>query len=146
PISSTQDTAGPMGRTVKDVAILLGAMAGTDVADAVTKESEGKTYPDYTQFLDANALQGKRIGIDKKPQGDNQYMLALIKKTIELLKQQGAEIIEIEYFDKISKLGDAEFDVMKYEFKDGLNKYLATANAKVKTLAEVIAFNKTDED
>ena len=61
-------------------------------------------------------------------------MLALIKKAIDLLKQQGAEIIEIEYFDKISKLGDAEFDVMKYEFKDGLNKYLATANAKVKTL------------
>jgi amidase len=91
-------------------------------------------------------LKGKRIGIDKKPQGDNQYMHALIKKTVDLLKQQGAEIIEIEYFDKISKLGDAEFDVMKYEFKDGLNKYLATANAKVKTLTEVIAFNKTNED
>jgi len=146
PISSTQDTAGPMGRTVKDVAILLGAMAGSDDADAVTKESEGKTDPDYTKFLDANGLKGKRIGIDKKPQGDNQYMHALIKKAVELLKQQGAEIIEIEYFDKISKLGDAEFDVMKYEFKDGLNKYLATANAKVKTLTEVIAFNKTNED
>jgi len=146
PISSTQDTAGPMGRTVKDVAILLGAMTGADTADAITKESEGKTYPDYTKFLDANGLKGKRIGIDKKPQGDNQYMHALIKKAVELLKQQGAEIIEIEYFDKISKLGDAEFDVMKYEFKDGLNKYLATANAKVKTLTEVIAFNKTNED
>jgi len=146
PISSTQDTAGPMGRTVKDVAILLGAMAGTDAADAITKESEGKIFPDYTKFLDASGLKGKRIGIDKKPQGDNQYMLALIKKAVELLKQQGAEIIEIEYFDKISKLGDAEFDVMKYEFKDGLNKYLATANAKAKTLTEVISFNKTNED
>ncbi|HMK18826.1 MAG TPA: amidase [Chitinophagaceae bacterium] len=146
PISSTQDTAGPMGRTVKDVAILLGAMAGADAADAITKESEGKTFPDYTKFLDANGLKGKRIGIDKKPQGNNQYMLALIKKAVDLLKQQGAEIIEIEYFDKVSKLGDAEFDVMKYEFKDGLNKYLATANAKVKTLTEVIAFNKTNED
>jgi len=146
PISSTQDTAGPMGRTVKDVAILLGAMTGADVADAITKESEDKTYTDYTKFLDANGLKGKRIGIDKKPQGDNQYMRALIKKTVDLLKQLGAEIIEIEYFDKISKLGDAEFDVMKYEFKDGLNKYLATANSKVKTLTEVIAFNKTNED
>ena len=146
PISSTQDTAGPMGRTVKDVAILLGAMAGTDAADAITKESEGKIFPDYTKFLDASGLKGKRIGIDKKPQGDNQYMLALIKKAVELLKQQGAEIIEIEYVDKISKLGDAEFDVMKYEFKDGLNKYLATANAKAKTLTEVISFNKTNED
>jgi amidase len=73
-------------------------------------------------------------------------MHALIKKAVELLKLQGAEIIEIEYFDKMSKLGDAEFDVMKYEFKDGLNKYLATANAKVKTLQEVIAFNKTNEN
>ncbi len=146
PISSTQDTAGPMGRTVKDVAILLGAMIGADDADAVTKESDGKNYPDYTKFLDANGLRGKRIGIDKKPQGDNQYMHALIKKAVELLKLQGAEIIEIEYFDKMSKLGDAEFDVMKYEFKDGLNKYLATANAKVKTLTEVIAFNNTNED
>jgi amidase len=146
PISSTQDTAGPMGRTVRDVAILLGAMTGVDDADAVTKESNGKTHPDYTKFLDANGLKGKRIGIDKKPQGNNQYMLALIKKAVELLKQQGAEIIEIEYFDKISKLGDAEFEVMKYEFKDGLNKYLATANAKVKTLTDVIAFNKANED
>jgi amidase len=105
PISSTQDTAGPMGRTVKDVAILLGAMTGTDAADAITKESEGKTYPDYTKFLDANGLKGKRIGIDKKPQGDNQYMHALIKKTVDLLKQQGAEIIEIEYFDKDQQAG-----------------------------------------
>jgi amidase len=68
PISSTQDTAGPMGRTVKDVAILLGAMTGIDDTDAITKESEGKTHPDYTKFLDANGLKGKRIGIDKKPQ------------------------------------------------------------------------------
>src|SRR5215203_69280 len=146
PISSTQDTAGPMGRTVKDVAILLGIMTGMDDADALTKESKDKAYPDYTKFLDANGLKGKRIGVDKKPQGDNQYMLALIKNGVQILKQQGAEIIEIEYFDKINKLGDAEFDVMKYEFKEGLNKYLATANAKVKTLTEVIAFNKTNED
>jgi amidase len=146
PISSTQDTAGPMGRTVKDVAILLGAMTGFDDADAVTKESDGKTHTDYTKFLDANGLKGKRIGIDKKPQGDNQYMHALIKKAVELLKQQGAEIIEIEYFDKINKLGDAEFEVMKYEFKVGVNKYLSAANAKVKTLKDVIDFNKTNED
>ena len=146
PISATQDTAGPMGRTVKDVAILLGAMTGIDAADAITKESDGKMYPDYAKFLDANGLRGKRIGVDKKPQGDNQFMHVLIKKAIDMLKQQGAEIIEIEYFDKISKLGDAEFELMKYEFKDGLNKYLATANAKVKTLKDVIDFNKTNED
>jgi amidase len=146
PISATQDTAGPMGRTVKDVAILLGAMTGNDTADAITKESEGKAVTDYTKFLDANGLKGKRIGIDKKPQGDNQYMHVLIKKAIDVLKQQGAEIVEIEYFDAIGKLGDAEFEVMQYEFKDGLNKYLAASNAKVKTLADVITFNKSNED
>jgi amidase len=146
PISATQDTAGPMARTVKDVAILLGVMTGADTADAVTKESNGKTFSDYTKFLDANGLKGKRIGIDKKPQGDNQYMHELIKKAIELMKQQGAEIVEIEYNDKIGKLGDAEFLVLQYEFKDGLNKYLSSANANMKTLADVIAFNKKNED
>jgi len=146
PISATQDTAGPMARTVKDVAILLNAMVGIDAGDAITKESGEKSYADYTQFLDANALKGKRIGVDKKPQGTNQYMLALSKKAIDILRQQGAEIVEIDYMEAINKLGDAEFDLMKYEFKDGLNKYLATANAKVKTLKEVIEFNKTNED
>lgn len=146
PISATQDTAGPMGRTVKDVAILLGAMTGIDDADAVTKESQGKMLTDYTKFLDANALKGKRIGIDKKPQGNNQYMHVLIKKATELLQQQGATIIEIEYFDKINKLGDDEFGVLLYEFKDGLNKYLAAGNAKMKSLKDVIEFNKQNED
>jgi amidase len=146
PISATQDTAGPMGRTVKDVAILLGAMSGMDEADAVTKESEGKAHPDYTKFLDANALKGKRIGVEKKTQGNNQYMHTLQQKTIDLLRQQGAEIIEIEYVDEINKLGDAEFVLMQYEFKDGVNKYLSNANAKMKTLTDVVLFNKQNED
>jgi amidase len=146
PISSTQDTAGPMGRTVKDVAILLGAMTGIDETDPITKESDGKAQADYTKFLDANALKGKRIGVEKKTQGDNQYMHALQQKALDLMKQQGAEIVEIEYLEKISKLGDAEFAVMQYEFKEGVNKYLATANAPMKTLADVIAFNKKNED
>ncbi|MBS1597904.1 MAG: amidase [Bacteroidetes bacterium] len=146
PISATQDTAGPMGRTVKDVALLLNGMIGVDPADEKTKESEGKAQTDYSKFLDANALKGKRIGVEKKPQGDNQYVHALQKKALDLLKQQGAEIIEIEYLEKIDKLGKAEFLVLQYEFKDGLNKYLSTANAKVKTLADVIDFNLKNED
>ena len=146
PISATQDTAGPMGRSVKDVAILLGAMAGIDEKDAVTKESEGKAKPDYTKFLDPNGLKGKRIGIEKKPQGDNQYLNALQQKAIDLMKQQGTEIVEVEYLDKINKLGGDEFLVLQYEFKDGLNKYLSTANATLKTLTDVIEFNKKNED
>ncbi|SHM66312.1 amidase [Flavobacterium xinjiangense] len=146
PISKTQDTAGPMARTVTDAAILLGAMSAIDQDDAVTLESKGKAQKDYTTFLDVNALKGKRIGIEKKPQGNNKYINALLEDAINVLKKQGAVIIEIDYLDKINTLGQAEFDVLQYEFKDGLNKYLATANAKVKTLKEVIAFNKSNED
>lgn len=146
PISHTQDTAGPMARTVTDVAILLGILAGADEADAVTNNLNAKAQNDYTKFLDKNALKGKRIGVEKKPQGDNHFMHNLQKKILDLLVQQGASIIEIEYLDKINKLGEAEFELMQYEFKAGLNKYLSLSKAPVKTLAEVIAFNKKNED
>jgi amidase len=146
PISKTQDTAGPMARTVKDAAILLGVLAGIDSKDAITNESKGKSHTDYTQFLDLNALKGKRIGIEKKPQGQNKYINELLDKAIADLKQKGATIIEIDYVEKINALGEAEFEVLQYEFKDGLNDYLATANAKVKSLKEVIDFNIANED
>ncbi|MES2806362.1 MAG: amidase [Bacteroidota bacterium] len=146
PISKTQDTAGPMARTVTDAAILLGAIAAVDQDDAVTLESKGKAQKDYTTFLDVNALKGKRIGIEKKPQGSNKYINALLDDAIKLLKKQGAVIIEIDYLDKINAFGQAEFEILQYEFKDGLNNYLATANAKVKNLKEVIDFNTANED
>lgn len=146
PISKTQDTAGPMARTVKDAAILLGVLSGIDDNDSITNESKGKSYADYTQFLDLNAIKGKRIGIEKKPQGNNQRINNLLKKSIDLLRENGAIIIEIDYIDKIYALGEAEFEVLQYEFKDGLNKYLASGNAKVKTLKEVIYFNNANED
>jgi amidase len=146
PISHTQDTAGPMARTVKDAAILLGVLAGIDSKDPVTNESQGKGETDYTKFLDAKALQGKRIGVERKPQGQNQFMHALQNKAIDLIKKQGATVIEIDYLDKINELGSAEFEAMQYEFKAGVNKYLATSNAKVKTLKEVIDFNSVNED
>ncbi|MEJ8817968.1 amidase [Lacibacter sp. H407] len=145
PISATQDTAGPLARTVKDAAILLGALTGVDANDAITKESEGKAATDYTKFLDANALKGKRLGVEKKKY-ENQFLNRLQENAIALMKQQGAEIIELEYLDKLNALGDAEYELMKFEFKDGLNKYLSTANANVKTIADVIAFNKASED
>jgi amidase len=146
PISKTQDTAGPMARTVKDAAILLGVLSGIDTKDLITNESKGKSFTDYTQFLDLNALNGKRIGIEKKPQGNNKYINVLLENAIEVLKQNGATIIEIDYIDKINALGEAEFEVLQYEFKDGLNHYLSTANAKVKSLKDVIDFNVANED
>lgn len=146
PISSTQDTAGPMARTVTDAAILLGAMTGVDYKDSVTLESNGKAYSDYTTFLDLDALNGKRIGVERKPQGKNQFMHKLQQEAIDLLKSKGATIIEIDYLDEIGKLGESEFEVMQFEFKAGLNKYLSSSNAKVKSLKEVIDFNTANED
>jgi len=146
PISKTQDTAGPMARTVTDAAILLGAIAAIDESDPVTIESKGKAQKDYTSFLNVNALKGKRIGIEKKPQGNNKYINTLLEEAVNLLKKQGATIVEIEYLDKINSSGQAEFEVLQYEFKEGLNSYLATANAKVKNLNEVIEFNTANED
>jgi len=146
PISKTQDTAGPMARTVKDAAILLGVLSGIDDKDSITNESKGKSFSDYTQFLDSNALKGKRIGIEKKPQGNNKYINVLLKNAIAVLKQNGATIIEIDYINKIDALGEAEFEVLQYEFKDGLNHYLSKGSAKVKTLKEVIDFNVANED
>ncbi|MEP7318820.1 MAG: amidase [Panacibacter sp.] len=145
PISKTQDTAGPMARTVKDAAILLGALTGIDTDDAVTNESNGKAEKDYTKFLDAAGLKGKRIGIEKKFLEGHEGVVALYKNAIELLKQQGAIIVEVELLKATSEAGSGEFAVLQYEFKDGINKYLSTANAKVKTLADVIAFNKQNE-
>ena len=146
PISKTQDTAGPMARTVSDAAILLGIIAGIDNADPVTLESKGKFKIDYTTFLDSNALKGKRIGIEKKPQGNNKYINMLLADAIQLLKKQGATIVDIDYVDKINASGQAEFEVLQYEFKEGLNSYLATANAKVKNLNEVIEYNTANAD
>ncbi|MFT4154059.1 amidase [Parafilimonas sp.] len=145
PISATQDTAGPMARTVKDAAILLGALTGVDEEDIVTKNSTGKAQKDYTVCLNANALQGKRIGIEKAFLEGNKQVVDVYKAAIDILKQQGATVVEVELKKALNDLGDAEFTVLQYEFKDGVNKYLSTANAKVKTLKEVIDFNKQNE-
>ena len=146
PISKTQDTAGPMARSVKDAAILLGALAGVDAADAVTLESKGKSEKDYTKFLDKNALKGKRIGIEKSfLKGRHEGVVALYQQAIEELKKQGATIIEIDLLKETNPLGGAEFTILQFEFKDGLNKYFAAANAPIKTMADLIAFNKKEE-
>ena len=141
PISSTQDTAGPMARTVKDAAILLAALRGVDRADAVTKQSQAHLQKDYTTFLDKNGLKGKRLGIEKSFLKGNADVVGLLNKTIALLKERGATIVEVDVLKPIYAIGQAEDTILHYEFKDGLNKYLAAANAKVKSLKEVIAYN-----
>ena len=145
PISKTQDTAGPMARTVKDAAILLGILTGVDSNDPVTNESNGKAQKDYTQFLDANGLKGKKIGVEKSFMEGHEGVVGLYKQAIDVLKNQGATIVEVELLKATKDAGSGEFTVLQYEFKDGVNKYLSAANAKVKTLAYVIAFNKQNE-
>lgn len=146
PISATQDTAGPMARTVTDMAILLSAMTGADPADPITAGSQGKTHADYTLFLKKDALQGKRIGIEKKPQGNDPFLHKLQERAIRKIMELGGQIVEVEYLDAINKLGGAEFTVLQYEFRDGVNRYLAQSTAKVKTLADVIRFNRENEE
>ncbi|MCZ4222314.1 amidase [Pedobacter rhodius] len=145
PISKTQDTAGPMGRNVTDVAILLSVLTGVDSNDEITKNSDGKTAQDYTKFLKTDALKGKRIGIEKSFLTGHEGVVALYKNAISKLKESGAEIIEIELLKEMRVIGSASFTVLQCEFKDGVNAYLSKANAKVKTLSDVIAFNKANE-
>ena len=144
PISATQDTAGPMARTVKDAAILLGALAGVDEKDAVTRQQEGKVKKDYSVYCVADGLKGQRIGIERSYLKGHEAVVALYQEAIATMKQQGAEIIEVELLAPIRELGSTEFTVLQYEFKDGLNKYLANVSG-VKSLADVIAFNSKHE-
>lgn len=145
PISFTQDTPGPMARTVRDAAIGLGTMVGVDEKDSKTSASSGKSYEDYTQFLKADGIKGKRIGLYKKPFGKMESVDKLTMQAVDYLKSQGAEIIEIEeIFEPAARR--ASFEVMLYEYKDGLNHYFASLgeNAPIKNLEELIAFNKND--
>ncbi len=145
PISFTQDTPGPMGRTVEDVAIALGAMVGIDSSDSKTIASENNYHSDYTRFLKTDGLKGKRIGLLKRSMGYSEKVDILMTQAIEYHKLNGAEVIEIE-LPEGENYGEASFEVMLYEFKDGLNKYLASSgtNSSVKNLKELIEFNKTD--
>jgi len=144
PISVTQDTAGPMARTVADAAILLNAMAGVDPSDESTCKNR---YPalDYTHYLDANGLKGKRIGVEKTFLSRHEGIDKLLKQALAQLEQAGSIIVEVEFMSKTGEFGKAELTRMEFEFRDGLNKYLAASNSKFKSLKEIIEFNKKNE-
>jgi len=138
PISETQDTPGPMARTVTDAAIMLGTMVGVDERDSYTNESEEKFHSDYTQFLKTGALQGKRLGLYKPSIGSDHKTDTLMYETIRFLKEQGVTIVEIDRIGNVS--GRDGYNVLLYEFKDGINKYLESLgeNATVADLEEII--------
>jgi amidase len=137
PISHTQDTAGPMARSVRDAALLLGAMVGVDPADAAT--AAAKPAPDYTSFLDAAGLKGARLGVVKNLLGADAHVDAVVQPILALLKAQGAELVEVEV--KSAAYDSAEYEVLLYEFKADLNRYLAARGGTVKDLAALMAFN-----
>jgi len=145
PISSTQDTPGPMGRTVRDVAICLGAMVGVDSADVKTQDSPGHYYRDYTTFLKKDGLNGKRLGLFKAPYGINYKVDTLMNRAVAYLKSQGAEIIELQEITN-AKTDKNENVIMLYEYKEGLNSYFRSLGPKatIKSIDDLIAFNKAD--
>jgi amidase len=145
PISQTQDTAGPMARTVRDAALLLGALTGIDDNDPVTQKSEGKSYRDYTQFLNPDGLKGKRIGVEKSFLKVHEVVDTLLQEALEAMKQKGAEIIEVDFLSRAKGISSDEYAVLQFEFKDGVNKYLAATSGGAKSLQEVIEFNRKNE-
>ncbi|PUZ19597.1 amidase [Chitinophaga costaii] len=144
PISVTQDTAGPMARTVADAAALLGVLAGADEKDEAT--AGGHIQQDYTKFLNAKGLRGKRIGFEKSMLQRHEQVDVLVQQALDTLRAQGATVVEVELAKIVDALAENELKVLEYEFKDGLNKYLASANSAMKSLEDVIAFNKAHAD
>jgi amidase len=144
PISHNQDTAGPLARTVTDAAILLTAMAGSDPHDPATVDAD-KHATDYTRFLDPNGLRGKRIGVVRAMAGNEPNADRVLDEAIAVMKAQGAIIVDPVTLPHLADLGDAEMTVMLYDFKHDINAYLANRpRLQVKTLADLIAFNKQE--
>ena len=148
PISHTQDTAGPMARTVRDAAVVLGTLVGVDPEDPATAPSEGRFHTDYTAFLKEDGLKGTRLGVYRSAFGFHPKVDALMESSLETLKQQGAELIDPVELPNYQDFGEAPFTVLLYEFKAGVNDYLASLGdaAPVKSLAEVIEFNEKNAD
>ncbi len=148
PISHSQDGAGPMCRTVRDAAILLSALTGVDPEDSATAASAGKTQPDYAKFCDPNGLKGARIGVARKYFGFSDAVDALMGQALDVLKKQGATLVDPADLETHGKFDETEAIVLLYELKADLNAYLARLgpSAPVRTLKDVIEFNDRDRE
>ncbi|HEX8088996.1 MAG TPA: amidase [Blastocatellia bacterium] len=148
PIAHSQDTAGPMARTVTDAVILLGALAGADPRDGITREGGRQVHNDYARFLDPKGLQGARIGVARKFFGFSEKVDRLMGTAIEAMKAQGAVLIDPADIATMGKFDDSEFEVQLYEFKADLNAYFASLGptAPVHSLKELIEFNERNRE
>lgn len=148
PISHSQDTAGPMTRTVADAAALLSAITGIDPRDGATNASAGKVEADYTKFLDPAGLKGARLGVVRKTFGFNPYVDKLIEDALDTMKKLGAVIVDPAEIPTWGKFDDTELEVMLYEFKADLNAYFKTRgdSIPVKSMKEVIEFNEKNRE
>src|ERR1700677_1711992 len=144
PISHTQDTAGPMCRTLRDAATLLGVLTGMDSDDPATAESREHSYTDYTQFLKEDGLRGARIGVVRRTFGFNEDVDKVMEAALETMRKQGAILVDPAPIESAGKFGESAFTVFLDELKADLNAYLAKLgpNAPVKTLKEIIEFNE----
>jgi amidase len=143
PISETQDTAGPMARTVADAAALLSAMTGVDTSDRKTLASESFVGTDYTQFLDPNALQGKRIGIMSGTFGNHERVDTVLESVVKALEEAGATVVKDIELPERRAIGRAGYELMLYEYKAGLNAYFASrSDSPIQSIDDLIAFNE----
>lgn len=140
PIAHSQDTAGPMARSVTDLALLLTAMVGADTEDDITTNMRTREPLDYTAFLRTGALLGKRIGVQRQLFGKNVELDALLETQLNVLREAGAELVDLEINSR-SSFGAAETTVLLYEFKNDINNYLYQRGGDMQTLADLIAYN-----
>lgn len=143
PIAHSQDTAGPMARTVRDAALLLSALTGVDPRDKATQASAGKSSTDYTQFLDPRGLRGARIGVARQYFNIGPSITAVMEECIALMRSAGAEIVDPADLPSFETWRDTELQVLLYEFKSDLNAYLAARGTRIRSLDDLIAFNRT---
>jgi amidase len=148
PISHTQDSAGPMCRTVRDAAIVLSALVGVDPDDSATSDVGRNFKSDFTEFLKKDGLRGARIGVVRKYFGFSDTVDALMEIALDAMKKQGATLVDPADIDTIGKTGDNETLVLQYELKADMNAYLAKLgpNAPMKTLKDLIAFNERNHE
>ncbi len=145
PISHTQDTAGPMTRTLRDGAILLGAITGADPEDPATGASDGRAYSEYTQFLDPEGLRGARIGVARGYFGFDPAVDAVMEEALAAMRSAGADLVDPVEVPNRTDMNGPSYQVMLFEFKADMAAYLADLPASTaRTLADLIAFNEAN--